>query len=82
MNSWNEIRKAATVFSKRWKTSGGTGCQPVSRAGSPCSQEISLAAQGILDARAAHQTATLADLYDPLTMPRLGKGTRKSRRAS
>jgi len=27
------------------------------------------AAQGILDARAAHPKATLADLYDPLTMP-------------
>jgi hypothetical protein len=31
---------------------------------------ISSAAQGVLDARAAHPTATLADLYDPLTMPR------------
>ena len=31
--------------------------------------KISEAAQAILDARAAHPTATLADLYDPLTMP-------------
>ena len=30
---------------------------------------ISNAAQAVLDARAAHPTATLADLYDPLTMP-------------
>ena len=30
---------------------------------------ISAAAQAVLDARAAHPTATLADLYDPLTMP-------------
>jgi hypothetical protein len=30
---------------------------------------IEATAQGILDARAAHPGATLADLYDPLTMP-------------
>ena len=30
---------------------------------------IASAAQAILDARAAHPNATLADLYDPLTMP-------------
>lgn len=27
-------------------------------------------AQAVLDARAAHPAATLADLYDPVTMPR------------
>lgn len=30
---------------------------------------IETAAQGVLDARAAHPGASLADLYDPLTMP-------------
>ncbi len=30
---------------------------------------IESAAQAVLDARAAHPSATLADLYDPLTMP-------------
>lgn len=30
---------------------------------------IERSAQGILDARAAHPGASLADLYDPLTMP-------------
>jgi hypothetical protein len=30
---------------------------------------IEAAAQGVLDARAAHPGASLADLYDPLTMP-------------
>ena len=30
---------------------------------------IASAAQAVLDARAAHPNATLADLYDPLTMP-------------
>ena len=32
-------------------------------------EKISFTAQGILDARAAHPDCTLADLYDPLTMP-------------
>lgn len=32
-------------------------------------QAIEEAGQGVLDARAHHPTATLADLYDPLTMP-------------
>jgi hypothetical protein len=32
-------------------------------------QKIEAAAQGVLDARAAHPQASLADLYDPLTMP-------------
>lgn len=31
---------------------------------------IERAAQGVLDARAAHPDSTLADLYDPLSMPR------------
>lgn len=31
--------------------------------------KIEEAAQAVLDARAAHSKATLADLYDPLTMP-------------
>lgn len=30
---------------------------------------IELTAQAVLDARAAHQGASLADLYDPNTMP-------------
>jgi hypothetical protein len=30
---------------------------------------VEVAAQAVLDARAAHPTATLADLYDPVTMP-------------
>jgi len=32
-------------------------------------QKIEAAAQAVLDARAAHPDASLADLYDPLTMP-------------
>ena len=32
-------------------------------------QAIEAAAQGVLDARAQFPDATLADLYDPLTMP-------------
>ena len=32
-------------------------------------EAIELAAQAVLDARAAHPTSSLADLYDPLSMP-------------
>lgn len=32
-------------------------------------QTIEVAAQAVLDARATHPTCSLADLYDPLTMP-------------
>jgi hypothetical protein len=32
-------------------------------------ESIELAAQAVLDARATHPNASLADLYDPLTMP-------------
>ena len=32
-------------------------------------KKLTAAAQAILDSRAAHPNATLADLYDPLTMP-------------
>ena len=32
-------------------------------------EAVEEAAQGVLDARAAHSDATLADLYDPLSMP-------------
>jgi len=32
-------------------------------------RKIESAAQAVLDARAAHPNASLADLYDPLTMP-------------
>ena len=35
----------------------------------PSHSRIAAAAQAILDSRAAHPNATLADLYDPLTMP-------------
>lgn len=33
-------------------------------------KEVETAAKGVLDARAQHKKATLADLYDPLTMPK------------
>ena len=35
----------------------------------PSGQAIAAAARGILDARARYPDASLADLYDPLTMP-------------
>jgi len=36
---------------------------------SPSRSRIASAAQAVLDARAAHPNATLADPYNPLTMP-------------
>ncbi len=41
--------------------------QPLPREGG--GGKIEVAAQAVLDARAAHPDASLADLYDPLTMP-------------
>ena len=38
-------------------------------AGNGAKKAIEVAAQGVLDARAAHPGQTLADLYDPLYMP-------------
>ena len=38
-------------------------------ASAPLREKITDAAQAVLDAREAHPDATLADLYDPLTMP-------------
>jgi hypothetical protein len=42
---------------------------PSLRASVPLCEKISATARAILDARAAHPDSTLADLYDPLTMP-------------
>ena len=54
-------------------TEGGTDvpCVPCAAGGgfSVFSDKISSTAQGILDARARDPDASLADLYDPLTMP-------------
>ena len=107
MKSWNEIRRDATAFSRRWKDAydeksqaeiarffdykdivynnfvwpdekqtdlltpnGVRASKKVSRvSGEQIRLLITKAAQAVLDARAAHPNATLADLYDPLTMP-------------
>ena len=42
---------------------------PDLRASASPREKITSTAQAILDARAAHPESTLADLYDPLTMP-------------
>ena len=49
----------------------GLQCIPCAAGGgfSVFSDKISSTAQGILDARARDPDASLADLYDPLTMP-------------
>ncbi len=53
---------------------GGAGGPPASAAGEPPAPpvwgpRIAATAQAILDARARHPDLSLADLYDPLTMP-------------
>lgn len=48
---------------------GGGGSSGGSAGGSKARDAIEAAAQGVLDARAQFPDATLADLYDPLTMP-------------
>lgn len=45
------------------------GSPPASGGGSTACAAIEAAAQAVLDARAAHPDSTLADLYDPDTMP-------------
>lgn len=58
--SWNEIRDRALAFSREWNNE--------------CSEDAEAksfwdAAQAVLYVRAQFPTSTLADLYDPLTMP-------------
>jgi hypothetical protein len=43
-------------------------------------ENIKAAAQAILDARALYPDSSLADLYDPLTMPPNNQGSHPSRR--
>jgi hypothetical protein len=58
-----------------WPANPGNPVNPVTNtsAGSApprlCVEKISATAQGILDARARYPDSSLADLYDPLTMP-------------
>ncbi|WP_310642687.1 type IIL restriction-modification enzyme MmeI [Limnohabitans sp.] len=60
--NWNEIKSRALLFSKTWADAfiKGTNKHRTS---------IEQAAQCVLDARAQFAGASLADLYDPLTMP-------------
>jgi hypothetical protein len=60
--SWNEIKSRALGFSRKWE--GETSERAEAQ-----QQKIEAAAQGVLDARAEFSGASLADLYDPLTMP-------------
>jgi hypothetical protein len=51
------------------RTSNGENCTDAFAATSRSYKNIDAAAQAVLDARAVHISASLADLYDPLTMP-------------
>jgi hypothetical protein len=56
--NWNEIKSRALLFSKTWADASNED-----------SEAIEQAAQSVLDTRAQFTGASLADLYDPLTMP-------------
>ncbi len=67
----SDFRYSATLVYNNFPWPDGSHIAP----GLPGVRKVEAAAQAVLDARAAHQTpgaggeATLADLYDPLTMP-------------
>ena len=62
--SWNEIKGRAPRFSREWQHESSEG------AGSNRHRAtIEHAAQAVLDARVAFPDSTLADLYDPSSMP-------------
>jgi hypothetical protein len=52
--SWNEIKSRALLFSNTW---------------GDAIEQVAQVAQAVLDARAQFADASLADLYEPLTMP-------------
>ena len=67
---WPEVGNVANVKMLPIANSNSQlGNGNIGTGNTPTMATISQAAQAILDARAAHPGATLADLYDPLTMP-------------
>jgi len=60
--NWNEIKSRALLFSKTWADASNEDSHK------QCNT-IEQAAQSVLDARAQFTSSSLADLYDPLTMP-------------
>lgn len=72
----SDYRYTPSVYNNfPWPT-GRTGVSPIHSATAngqdaryPCEAAISATAQAILDARARYPDSSLADLYDPLTMP-------------
>ena len=60
--NWNEIKSRALLFSKTWADASNEDSQKHRAA-------IEQAAQSVLDARAQFASSSLADLYDPMTMP-------------
>lgn len=79
--SWNEIKDRALAFSPDWAEESSERGEAksfwdaffnvfgVSRRKETPVQAIEAAAQSVLDARAQFPGSSLADLYDPLTMP-------------
>jgi hypothetical protein len=70
---WNEMRSNALAFYREWAYRYSAGIVynnfPWPEQQGAQRDAIFNAEQGVLDARAAHPRSTLADFYDPLTMP-------------
>lgn len=68
-NAW--VRSVCGRLESRYRYSAGIVYNnfPWPEPSEKQTQSIETAAQAVLDARAAHPNASLADLYDPLTMP-------------
>jgi hypothetical protein len=72
----SDYRYTPSVYNNfPWPANPGNPVNPVKNTSADsapprlCVEKISQTAQGILDVRAAHSDCSLADLYDPLTMP-------------
>jgi hypothetical protein len=57
----SDYRYSKDIVYNNFPWPGATGAQH---------EEIAALAQGVLDSRANHASSSLADLYDPLTMPK------------
>jgi len=74
---WNEIKDRALRFSREWADEASEHAEAQSFLNgffdvfgvSRRRVAIEAAAQGVLDARAQFPDATLANLYDPLSIP-------------
>lgn len=69
-NAWTRVTSGRLESRIRYSAKYTYNTYPWPEAPTPAQKAaVEAAAQGVLDARANHKGASLADLYDPLTMP-------------